>query len=198
MIILASKSPRRQQLLKLLGLDYTVKVADIDEAMDESLPPRQEVERVARQKAAAIAETAAEDDVVISADTIVVIDGTVLGKPGSKEKAAAMLRRLSGRTHEVMTGLCVRRGGKILSDVVISQVTFRPLSDAEIAAYIETGEPMDKAGSYGIQGYGALLVEGIEGDYFNVVGLPVCRLGRMLARFGVNALALAAQKEKQP
>ena len=131
---------------------------------------------------------------VVAADTVVAIDGKVLGKPHDKVHAAEMLSALSGREHTVYTGVAVKRGETLLVEHEATQVRFRPLTEREIDLYIQTGEPMDKAGSYGIQGYGALLVEGIRGDYFNVVGLPICRLGRMLAQVGEDALAQCAQK----
>ena len=188
MIILASQSPRRQELLKLTGLPFTVRAADIDETMDKSLPVQQEVTRVSRLKAQAIAAGASPDDIVIAADTIVVIDGRELGKPHSEAEALDMLRLLSGRTHEVVTVLSVCRGTHIESEAVVTKVTFRSLCEEELRAYIKTGEPMDKAGSYGIQGYGAMFVSRIEGDYFSVMGLPLCPLCRMLRAFGVRIL----------
>lgn len=188
MIILASKSPRRRQLLSMMGLDFTVQTADIDETMDSSQTPAHEVAAIAQRKAAKIAQTAQPDDVVIAADTIVVIDGKILGKPETTEDAARMLRLLSGRTHTVYTGVTVTRGDLHQTETVAAEVTFRALSDAEIAAYIETGEPMDKAGAYGIQGYGAMLVSHLDGDFFCVMGLPVCTLGGMLRRAGVPIL----------
>ena len=187
-IILASKSPRRQELMRLLGLEFTIHTADVDETMDPALPPEQEVARVSGLKAAKIAETAAPEDIVVAADTIVVVDGTVLGKPHSEAEARQMLRTLSGRGHEVMTGLSVWHGGSLRQEVVRTRVHFRPMSDAEITAYIATGEPMDKAGSYGIQGYGAIFVDHLEGDYFSVMGLPLCPLERMLRDCGVHIL----------
>ena len=194
-IILASASPRRRELMGLYGVPFTIRAADIDETMDPGKPPFDEVARVSRCKALAVSRE--PEDVVVAADTIVVCQGEVLGKPRDKEDAARMLRLLSGSTHQVMTGCTVLQGSRAETFTQVTQLHFRPLSEKEIHRYIATGEPMDKAGAYGIQGYGALLVEGIEGDYFNVVGLPVCRLGRMLARFGVDALALCAQKEKR-
>ena len=188
MIILASQSPRRQELMKLTGLPFTIRIADVDETMDKSLPVQQEVTRVSRMKAQAIASGASPDAIVIAADTIVVIDGRELGKPHSEEEALAMLRLLSGRTHEVVTVLSVCKGSRIESEAVVTEVTFRALSDPEIRAYIRTGEPMDKAGSYGIQGYGAMFVSHLEGDYFSVMGLPLCPLCRMLRGFGVRIL----------
>ena len=188
MIILASQSPRRQELMKLTGLPFTVRVADVDETMDKSLPVQQEVTRVSRLKAQTIAAGAAADDIVIAADTIVVIDGRELGKPRSEQEALDMLRLLSGRTHEVVTVLSVCKGPRIESEAVVTKVTFRTLCDEELRAYIKTGEPMDKAGSYGIQGYGAMFAKCIEGDYFSVMGLPLCPLCRMLRAFGVRIL----------
>ena len=188
MIILASQSPRRQELMRLTGLPFTIRIADVDETMDKSLPVQQEVTRVSRMKAQAIASGASPDDIVIAADTIVVIDGRELGKPHSEEEALAMLRLLSGRTHEVVTVLSVCKGSRIESEAVVTKVTFRALSDPELRAYIRTGEPMDKAGSYGIQGYGAMFVSHLEGDYFSVMGLPLCPLCRMLRGFGVSIL----------
>ena len=188
MIILASQSPRRQELMKLTGLPFTVRVADVDETMDKSLPVQQEVTRVSRLKAQTIAAGASADDIVIAADTIVVIDGRELGKPRSEQEALDMLRLLSGRTHEVVTVLSVCKGSQLESEAVVTKVTFRTLCDEELRAYIKTGEPMDKAGSYGIQGYGAMFVKCIEGDYFSVMGLPLCPLCRMLRAFGVRIL----------
>lgn len=188
-IILASQSPRRQELFRRLGLDFSIQTADIDEYMDPVLPPEREVARVSALKAAKIAESC-PDDTIVSADTIVVIDGQVLGKPEDAADAARMLRLLSGRTHEVMTGLCVRQGSRIAQTVSRSRVTFRELSDAEIAAYIATGEPMDKAGSYGVQGYGSVLVSHLDGDFFSVMGLPLCELCGMLRQFGLQILGI--------
>ena len=187
-IILASKSPRRQELMRLLGLNFTIHTADIDETMDPSLPPEQEVARVGGLKAVKIAETAAPEDIVVAADTIVVVDGAVLGKPQDEEDAFRMLKMLSGRGHEVMTGLSVWHEGVLRQQVVKTLVHFRPMRDAEIRAYIATGEPMDKAGSYGIQGYGAIFVDHLEGDYFSVMGLPLCPLAGLLADCGVSIL----------
>ncbi len=176
--VLASQSPRRQQLLQLLRVPFQVRPADIDEGMDSALPPQQEVARVSKLKAEA---TACEPgDVVIAADTIVVLESKVLGKPADKADAIAMLRALSGRDHQVMTGVTVLRGEKAITHTEITDVHFRPLTEDEILRYVETGEPMDKAGAYGIQGFAAPFVEGIRGDYYNVMGLPVCRLLQML------------------
>lgn len=177
-LILASQSPRRKELLGLFHLPFTIRVADIDEAMDPQKPACQEVARVSREKALAVPRSGS--DVVIAADTIVVCGGEVLGKPQDEEDAYRMLRLLSGRDHQVMTGMTVLRGDRELTHTEITDIHFRPLSDKEIWAYIRTGEPMDKAGSYGIQGGGALFAEKMAGDYYNVMGLPVCRLGQML------------------
>ena len=177
-LILASASPRRQELLKLFGLPFVVRVADIDETMDPHLSPCDEVARVSRCKAVAVPRQ--EDDVVIAADTIVVCEGKVLGKPKTEEEAFAMLRLLSGRDHQVMTGVTVLQGEEIVSFTEITDLHFRELSDREIARYVTSGEPMDKAGSYGIQGGAALFCTHMVGDYYNVMGLPVCRLGQIL------------------
>ena len=193
-MILASQSPRRRELLGQMGFSFTVRPARGEELPHPELTPAQLVEELARQKALEVSAEAASDDVVVAADTVVAIDGKVLGKPHDKVHAAQMLSALSGREHTVYTGVAVKRGETLLVEHEATQVRFRPLTEREIDLYIQTGEPMDKAGSYGIQGYGALLVEGIRGDYFNVVGLPICRLGRMLAQVGEDALAQCAQK----
>ena len=177
-LILASQSPRRRDLLGLLRVPFTVLPADIDEGMDPSLPPQQEVARVSRLKAEATPRN--PGDVVIAADTIVVLEDRVLGKPANRQEATQMLRALSGRDHQVMTGLAVLKDDRALVCTEITDVHFRPLTEDEILRYVDTGEPMDKAGAYGIQGYAAPFVEGIRGDYYNVMGLPVCRLWQML------------------
>lgn len=188
-IILASQSPRRRQLLEQMGFtDFLIRPAQGEELADPNLDPGGLVEALSRQKALEISASADPEDLTIAADTVVAVDGQVLGKPHSIQQAHEMLSALSGREHIVYTGVTVCRGGQILTQHEATTVRFRPLTAQEIDAYIATGEPMDKAGSYGIQGRGALLVEGISGDYFNVVGLPVCRLGRMLTQFGVDPL----------
>ena len=187
-IVLASQSPRRRELLTRMGLTFTVHAVDIDEHMDRSLPPDKLVEAISREKAAAAANGFDENALIIAADTVVALDGDVLGKPRDPEEARAMLAQLSGREHQVFTGFTVRRGGKTVTRSERTLVKFRPLESAEIEAYVATGEPMDKAGAYGIQEKGALLVEGLQGDYFNVMGLPVCALGLVLKDFGVNCL----------
>lgn len=177
-VILASQSPRRKELLGLFHIPFEIRVADIDETMDPSLPASEEVARVSRAKAEAV--PCEQGDVVIAADTIVVCNGQVLGKPFDENDAYRMLRLLSGRDHQVMTGMCVLRNGVATTCTEITDIHFRELSDREIWAYIRTGEPMDKAGSYGIQGGAALFAEKMAGDYYNVMGLPVCRLGILL------------------
>ena len=177
-LILASQSPRRRELLGLFHIPFDIRVADIDEAMDPKKAPFDEVARVSRLKALAVSRQA--DDVVIAADTIVVCCGKVLGKPRSAEEAVQMLKLLSGRDHQVMTGLTVLRGSDAVTHTEVTDLHFRELTDREINAYVQSGEPMDKAGSYGIQGGAALFCEKMVGDYYNVVGLPVCRLGQIL------------------
>ncbi len=187
-LVLASQSPRRQELLALMGLDFTVRVADIDETMDKTKDPKEEVARVSIAKAMAV--PAEPDELVIAADTIVVCDGMLLGKPGSPEGAVQMLRLLSGRDHQVMTGLTLRKGDTILSHTEVSTIHFRELDPREIDAYVATGEPLDKAGAYGIQGKAAVFVTRLEGDYYNVMGLPVCTLTQRLRELGVPVLGV--------
>ncbi len=177
-LILASQSPRRKELMGLFRIPFSIRVADIDETMDPALPPQEEVARVSRLKA--LATPRGEDDVVVAADTIVVCGGEILGKPADEADAFRMLRLLSGRDHQVMTGMTVLRGIREFIHTEITDIHFRHLSDREINAYIRTGEPMDKAGSYGIQGGAALFAEKMAGDYYNVMGLPVCRLWQIL------------------
>lgn len=177
-LILASQSPRRRELLELFHIPFDIQVADIDESMDPAKDPASEVARVSLAKARAIC--AKPEDTVIAADTIVVLEGNVLGKPTSPEHAAAMLRSLSGKDHQVMTGVTVLHGSRVMTHTEITDIHFRPLSEKEIANYVATGEPMDKAGAYGIQGGAALFAEKMHGDYYNVMGLPLCRLWQML------------------
>ena len=187
-IILASQSPRRRELLERMGLPFRIITPDIDERMERALPPGELVAAISAEKAGAVAAQAGPDAVVIAADTVVALDGAVLGKPADESDAARMLSALSGRTHQVFTGLTVACGADVRTVSEETAVTFRPLTAEEIAAYVRTGEPMDKAGAYGIQGLGALFVEGIRGDYCNVMGLPLFLLGRMLSDFGVDLL----------
>ena len=179
-LILASASPRRQELLKLFGVPFVVRVADIDETMDPAKAPFDEVGRVSRMKALAIPRE--QDDVVIAADTIVVCCGRVLGKPHSEAEAHEMLRLLSGRDHQVMTGCTVLYGQRCETFTEVTDLHFRDLEEGEIARYVRSGEPMDKAGSYGIQGGAALFCQRMVGDYYNVMGLPVCRLWEVLRK----------------
>ena len=177
-LILASASPRRKELLGLFHVPFVIRVADIDETMDPAASPAEEVGRVSRMKALAVSREA--DDVVVAADTIVVCEGRVLGKPHSPEEAVQTLKLLSGRDHQVMTGMTVLRGDKLLCCTEVTDIHFRELSEKEISAYVATGEPMDKAGAYGIQGGAALFAEKMVGDYYNVMGLPVCKLRQLL------------------
>jgi len=191
-IILASQSPRRRELLERVGLkEFQVASPDVDERVGPGLSPARMVEELSLRKARAAAKKAGPEDVVIAADTVVALDGKALGKPRDREDAFAMLSALSGREHRVYTGVTVIRGGRAVTEHEETAVAFREIPAGEIRGYIATGEPMDKAGAYGIQGIGALLVSGIRGDYCNVVGLPVFRLGRMLREFGIELLRSA-------
>ena len=193
-IVLASGSPRRRELLTRMGIaDFDVRVPETEETYPPNLSPRETVEYISREKARAAAALCRPDEIVITADTMVFLDGARLGKPRDEAHALEMLTALQGRRHTVCTGVTVCRGGEKQTAHEVTDVTFRELSEREIEDYIATGEPMDKAGAYGIQGYGALLIQGISGDYYNVMGLPVCRLSGMLSRFGVDCLRLAAQ-----
>lgn len=180
-IILASASPRRKELLTTAGVDFEVLVSEADETIPEGTAPRDAAMMTAEKKALAVAEN--RDGIVIGADTIVVIDDKILGKPKDEADAFGMLRLLSGREHEVITGVCITDGEKTEKFAQVSKVRFYDLTDDEITAYVATKEPMDKAGAYGIQGKGCVLVESIEGDYFNIVGLPVAATVRALRRF---------------
>ena len=182
-VILASQSPRRRELLTLVGIPHEVRPADIDERYLAGESPRAHAERLAREKAVKIREPGA---IVIGSDTIVVVDGDVLGKPRDVSDAARMLRRLSGRSHVVITAVAVALDDRVESDVEEVDVTFHSLSESDISAYIATREPMDKAGAYGIQGFGATIVARVDGDYFAVMGLPLQRLVRLLERVGVR------------
>lgn len=179
MIILASKSPRRRELMKLITEDFICKAADVDETLPDGISPADAVLYLSKIKAEPFKN---EGDTVIGADTVVAIDNTILGKPENADNARDMLRLLSGREHSVFTGVTVIKDGKEESFFSETKVKFYPLSDRDIERYIETGEPFDKAGAYGIQGYGSLLVEEIHGDYFNVVGLPISKLNNLLMR----------------
>jgi septum formation protein len=184
-VILASQSPRRRELLTLVGIPHTVQPADVDETYGPGEEPTAHAHRLAREKAAVVA-AADPEALVIGSDTIVVVDGDVLGKPRDEAHAAQMLTRLAGRSHVVMTAVAVQWRGRERSAVEVVGVTFHPLGVPEIHAYIATGEPMDKAGAYGIQGYGATIVERVDGDYFAVMGLPLQRLVWLMGELGVR------------
>ena len=186
-IILASQSPRRRELLQKMGVtDFGTLSLDVDESCPAGLTPEETVTYIARKKSDAAAALVSPDDLVITADTMVFLGADRLGKPKDEADALRMLTALSGRCHTVCTGVSVRRGADVEAFTVSTAVYFRPCAEAELRAYVATGEPMDKAGAYGVQGLGALFVERIDGDFYNVMGLPVERLGRVLARFGVT------------
>jgi septum formation protein len=187
--VLASASPRRRDLLRRLGLDPILRPVDLDETPNPDEPPGDLVVRLAAAKAAVGAARGDGDEVVLAADTEVVLDGAVLGKPVDDADAAAMLRRLDGRTHEVLTGLAVRRGDTARLATVTTAVTFRHLTDDEIAWYVATGEPSGKAGGYALQGAGAALVAGIAGSDTNVIGLPLAETVALLREVGLDVLA---------
>jgi septum formation protein len=183
-VVLASQSPRRRELLTLVGIPHEVVPADIDESVMPGELPDEHCERLARTKAEVVA-TRFPGAVTVGSDTIVVVDGDILGKPVDEADARAMLARLSGRMHEVHTAVAVARGAEVLSGVERVRVTFRRIDERQIAAYVATGEPMDKAGAYGIQGYGATIVERVDGDYFAVMGLPLGRLVELMRELGL-------------
>ena len=186
-IVLASGSPRRQELLRRIGItDFDIRVPETEETYPDGLTRREIVEYISREKADAAAKLCGGDEIVITADTMVFLDEARLGKPVDEDDALRMLTALQGRRHTVCTGVTVRQGEKLLTRAQSTDVYFRPASETELRGYIATGEPMDKAGAYGVQGKGALLVERLNGDFFNVMGLPVLRLSRMLERFGVS------------
>ena len=189
-LILASGSPRRRELMEMLCPDNLEIVPAVgEEAADPALPPDALVKALSRNKAAEVrTRCAAPGDVVIGADTVVALDGAILGKPRDAEDARRMLRALSGRTLTVYTGVTVLRDGDCLCHAERTDVRFRALTDDEIERYIATGEPMDKAGAYGAQGYASLFVEHLDGDFFNVMGLPLCALGKLLKQLGVILL----------
>ena len=182
-LVLASGSPRRRQLLEMLGIRFRVVPPDVDETYRNGEAPEAYVVRLARKKASAVAARA-PGELVLGADTTVVVRGDVLGKPSSEEEAATMLASLQGRTHQVMTGVALAAGDRVEHALDVTDVTFRPLDEATIRAYVATGEPMDKAGAYAVQGRGAMLVEGIRGDFFGVMGLPLRLVLELLERFG--------------
>ncbi|MCI8329920.1 MAG: septum formation protein Maf [Oscillibacter sp.] len=188
-IVLASGSPRRRELLERIGItDFLVRVPEVEEYVPEGLLPSQVVEYISKEKAEVAARLCEPEEIVITADTMVFLGHSRLGKPRNDAHALEMLTALQGRRHTVCTGLTVCQGGRSFTESESTDVFFRSASQAELQSYIATGEPMDKAGAYGVQGRGALLVERLEGDFFNVMGLPVLRLSRMLERFGVFLL----------
>ena len=186
-IILASASPRRRELLATAGVDFEILVSQADESVPDGTQPEAAAVMTAEKKARAV-KTLHPDGTVIGADTVVVSEGEIMGKPADRQDAVRMLSRLSGKVHTVVTGVCILGKDKEISFAQSTKVEFYPLSAEEIEAYVDSGEPMDKAGSYGIQGLGSLLVEKIDGDFFNVMGLPLCTLGEMLKTQGVRVL----------
>jgi septum formation protein len=189
-LVLASSSPRRQELIRTLGIPYRIAVSDADETVELGLSPAEIVETLSLRKALVVWPQCQFSEIVIGSDTIVVVDNEVLGKPKDAQDAAVMLERLQGRTHEVYSGVaCIdAEDGRRHVSHRVTKVKMKPLQNEQIQRYIATGEPMDKAGSYGIQGLGATIVEGIEGDYFNVVGLPLSLLSELLTNFGVHVI----------
>lgn len=181
-IILASKSPRRKELISRIISDFEIMADDSEEKTDSGITPEKTVKILAMQKAENIAKKVSESALIIGADTVVSIDGKIFGKPSDEEDAKKMLQTLSGRENIVCTGIAVidTASGKSACDAVSTTVVFKKLTEDEILKYIRTGEPMDKAGAYGMQGLGSLFIKEIHGDYFNVIGLPLCRLGEML------------------
>jgi len=180
MLVLASQSPRRSEILRQAGIPFVVRASPVDESPQEGEEPDAYVLRVAEMKARAAA--AGPHETVLGADTTVVIGGEMLGKPSGPEDARRMLEKLSGQRHEVITGICLKRGAEVKRDRAATQVWFAPMTAAEIEAYVASGEPMDKAGAYAIQGLASKFIERIDGCYFNVVGLPVARVYRLLSR----------------
>ena len=181
-IILASGSPRRRELLELADIPFTVQTADVDESIPAGISPEEAVQMLAAKKARAVQSYG---KLVLAADTVVALDGVIFGKPRDKQEAAEILRTLSGRAHQVHTGVCLLEGERETAFCETAQVEFYPLTEEEIRRYVDSGEPMDKAGAYGIQGKGALLVRGIRGDYYTVMGLPIARVVRALAQFAI-------------
>lgn len=186
-VILASQSPRRKELLARIFSEFQVCPAHADESLTPRFTPKQNVACLAQRKAQAVAQNSDPQALIIASDTIVVCDDVILGKPKDEADAVRMLQQLSGRTHQVMTAVCVKTPERELTQVSVTDVTFRTLREGEAEAYTATGEPMDKAGAYGIQGMGGLFVAGIDGDYYGVMGLPICMLHEMLWQVGIDA-----------
>ena len=188
-IVLASGSPRRQELLVRMGIsDFDIRVPEVEERYPEGLSPEETVCYISREKSDAARLLCGPEEIIITADTMVFLDEKRLGKPKNENEALAMLTALAGRQHTVCTGITVRQGEKVLTAAEHTDVYFHPATESQLRAYIRTGEPMDKAGAYGVQGKGALLVERIDGDFFNVMGLPVSLLSDLLKPFGINLL----------
>lgn len=186
-IVLGSGSPRRQELLRRMGIeDFDLRVPQVEETFPAGLSPQETVCCISREKSAAV--VSAPEEIVITADTMVFLDDKKLGKPADEAEALSMLTALQGRHHTVCTGVTVRQSERLLTAAETTDVYFRPATESELRAYIATGEPMDKAGAYGVQGKGGLLVQRIDGDFFNVMGLPLVLLHSMLRAFGVNLL----------
>ena len=183
MLILASASPRRRQLLRGLGLAFDVRPQNCEEMSSAALP-QDYVTQIALQKARSALKGAGEEDVVLAADTVVCLENTILGKPGTLAQARQMLEMLSGRTHKVHTGVCICRGARAAATVETTMVQFSPIAEEDLLAYVRTPEPYDKAGAYAIQGHAALWCAGIAGCYYNIMGLPVHRTAQLLRRFG--------------
>ena len=185
-LILASRSPRRKEILTAHGYDFEIRTKETDETLPAGTPPEVGVEMLAVRKGAAVAAACETEAFVLSSDTLVELDGEALGKPADEAEAVAMLSRLSGKTHVVRTGVAVHHAGKVFSGVASTGVTFRPLTEEEIRAYVATGEPMDKAGAYGIQGEGGKLVASIDGDFDTVMGLSSRLVAELLREAGEN------------
>jgi septum formation protein len=192
MLILASRSPRRNELLRAAGFTFDIRVADVDESIQGEELPIDYVQRVARKKALAVAQSA--DDIILGADTTVALGTEILGKPRDNEEAREMLQKLSGKRHDVYTGMCLRSARGIRTDAARTGVWFAEMSEAEIDAYVQSGEPLDKAGAYAIQGLASKFIPRIEGSYSNVVGLPVDLLYRMLKQASAADPALKLKR----
>jgi septum formation protein len=189
-LVLASQSPRRVELLQAAGVEFIVRAADVDETPLEGETPRDYVLRVAEDKARAVS-----GEIVLAADTTVVLGSEIMGKPKDGADAARMLRALSGQRHQVITGICIKRGTETIRDIASTDVWFAALSEDEIAGYVESGEPMDKAGAYGIQGLASRFIDRIDGSYTNVVGLPVALVYRRLLELGHHGAARTADQQ---
>lgn len=187
-IILASKSPRRRELLSILGIEFTVMTEDIDENISPSANIEDEIKRLSFEKAKAVSDNVSNEDIIIAADTVVVLGSRVFGKPKDAADAERMLTMLSGKTHRVITGVTVLKGNKTDTRAAVTEVTFRDLTREEILGYIRTGDPFDKAGGYALQGISNIFVSGINGDHFNVYGLPLSMLALMLRGFDIKIL----------